>query len=89
MDNNLWCDYFSYQFVVMYKDMHFACVTAVLTNHSCQRIGSHKYKNYCVYCMEFMCLIEMRGLLIATYSLGPGLDLYAHNLGENNSTDIG
>ena len=24
-----------------------------------------------------------------TYSLRPGLGLYAHNLGEDNSTDIG
>ena len=26
---------------------------------------------------------------IKTISLGPGLDLYAHNLGEDNSTVIG
>ena len=48
----------------MYMDIGFACIAAVPTNHSGWRIGSNKYKNCCVLCMEFMCLIEMCDLLI-------------------------
>ena len=51
----------------MYMDMCFVCIAAVLTNYSGWRIGSYKYKNCCVLCMEFMCLIEMCGLLIVYF----------------------
>ena len=42
---------FSNQFlvhIIMYVDMCFACIAAVLTYHSGWRIGSYKYKNCCV-----------------------------------------
>ena len=45
----------------MYTNMCFACIAAVLTNH---RIGSYKNKNICKLCIEFICLIEICGLLI-------------------------
>ena len=60
----------------MYMDMCFACIAAVLTNHSSWRIGLYKYKNYCVLCMEFMhlrfanCLCCIKRCSIGQYASG-------------------
>ena len=47
-----------------------------LTHHN-YKIAPINFILYPILCESF------------TNSLGPGLDLYAHNLGEDNSTDVG
>ena len=51
-----------------------------ITTQTCYLLCGHKKLNK---------LDNSKKFSIFKNSRGPGLDLYAHNLGENNSTDLG